>query len=86
MALKEDLIRQGNLLFRWRSYLPLIIVFFVPYVMYIDITYVPITYFFHWTIFCFAVSSFGLMIRALTIGFVPSGTSGRNTKNRRPKC
>lgn len=29
-------------------------------------------------IFCFAVALFGILIRILTIGFVPKGTSGRN--------
>ena len=33
-----------------------------------------------WTISCIAVSMFGLFIRALTIGYTPRGTSGRNTK------
>lgn len=33
-----------------------------------------------WAWSCIAVSLFGLLIRAVTIGFTPKGTSGRNTK------
>ena len=33
-----------------------------------------------WIVICLVVSFFGLLIRALTIGFTPAGTSGRNTK------
>lgn len=36
-----------------------------------------------WEIICVAVAFFGLAIRAYTIGHVPEGTSGRNTKAQR---
>jgi len=34
----------------------------------------------NWAIWCIAISLFGLVIRAITVGFTPKGTSGRNTK------
>lgn len=39
-----------------------------------------------WQVFCLAVSFFGLGIRAFTIGYVPSGTSGRNTHGQVAEC
>jgi protein-S-isoprenylcysteine O-methyltransferase Ste14 len=36
-----------------------------------------------WEIICVAVAAFGLTVRVYTIGHVPAGTSGRNTKAQR---
>jgi protein-S-isoprenylcysteine O-methyltransferase Ste14 len=36
-----------------------------------------------WEIICVAVAFFGLAVRAYTIGQVPEGTSGRNTRDQR---
>ncbi len=36
-----------------------------------------------WEVSCLFVSFTGLLLRALTVGFVPGGTSGRNTKKQR---
>lgn len=33
-----------------------------------------------WEMFCLAVSMSGVILRMITVGFVPEGTSGRNTK------
>jgi protein-S-isoprenylcysteine O-methyltransferase Ste14 len=33
-----------------------------------------------WNLVCFGISVLGMIIRALTIGYTPKGTSGRNTK------
>ncbi|NOY64906.1 MAG: DUF1295 domain-containing protein [Nitrospirae bacterium] len=86
MALREEFQKQGSWLFRWRSYFPLI---FLPILlvalkdsdflerifgdMIEDI----------WEISCLTISFIGLFIRCLTIGYVPKGTSGRNTKQQR---
>ncbi len=76
MALKEEIERQGNWLFRWRSYLPLLIL--------------PLAFWAaadagfsrqepgSWDVVCFVVSCLGLAVRVLVAGFVPAGTSGRN--------
>ena len=83
-ALDEYLRKVGNIFFRWRSYIPLILIpllilelhdlqrtFTNPY---IEIIYQAL---------CLVISFTGELVRILTIGFVPSGTSGRNTKAQR---
>lgn len=80
MALREELERNGNWLFRRRSWLPILLYPGALAAMY----HHPETthcYISHdgWGLFCLAVSLMGLVVRALTIGFTPQGTSGRNT-------
>ncbi len=79
--LREEMTKQGSFLFRWRSYLPLLGLplvllamrgFHYPYRSHFYDTF--------WDLFALGVSLSGLAIRALTLGFVPPGTSGRNTK------
>jgi protein-S-isoprenylcysteine O-methyltransferase Ste14 len=80
MPLKEDFERQGNWLFRRRSYLPLLV---------IGIILIGMRYYKHpghsqkwddiWEIVCITITFFGESIRIHTVGFVPVGTSGRNT-------
>jgi protein-S-isoprenylcysteine O-methyltransferase Ste14 len=80
MALREELERSGNWLFRWRSYMPLFLV--VPVLLvtchhdYLDQERAWPDY---WGLFCMAVSFVGLGVRIATVGCVPGGTSGRNT-------
>lgn len=80
MALREEFVRQGNWLFRWRSYLPILLLIPMLLAMW-EFEYPGSSYGFHfyWAIFCLFVSFFGLMVRAVTVGCVPKGTSGRNT-------
>ncbi len=86
MSLHETMIKHGHSLFRWRSYIPL---FFIA----------PLLLAFHestklealvgdkiedlWVLFSVIVSTVGLLIRWVTVGFVPAGTSGRNTQGQR---
>ena len=86
MSFRDDLERQGSWLFRHRSYLPLI---FLPLVIialkdseYIETTYGDLADDI-WEAFCVFVSFLGLFVRCLTIGFVPEGTSGRNTRHQK---
>ena len=83
MALIEELERSGNWLFRWRSYLPLVIIalflLVLPEYGRPDHETSPDRF---WQGFCLVVSFFGLAIRVLTIGQTPGGTSGRNTKRQ----
>lgn len=80
MALREELHAQGNTLFRFRSYFPL--VFFVIILLAMKdfglLKPNPILDQM-WQIFCLAISILGLGIRSYTIGYVSKGTSGRNT-------
>lgn len=80
MALREEFYTQGNILFRFRSYLP--VAFFVIILLAINdfslVRHDP-TLDQMWELFCLAISILGLGIRIYTIGYVPKGTSGRNT-------
>jgi FtsH-binding integral membrane protein len=71
MALIESIKKQGDFLFRYRSYLPIPLLFaglgFFIYQHYIQ-QYNYNAYFF-WT--CFGVSLLGLIIRSITIGYTP---------------
>ena len=85
MALREDLEKQGSWLFRWRSYLPLLV---IP-VLLIALRDLRILERVlsddaddFWGSFSVAVSFLGLAVRFLTAGYVPRGTSGRNTKSQ----
>ena len=85
MALREDLEKQGNWLFRWRSYLPLLV---IPLFIIALRQGKILKQVFgdkatdYWETLSICVSFLGLGIRCLTVGFVPRGTSGRNTKSQ----
>jgi protein-S-isoprenylcysteine O-methyltransferase Ste14 len=82
-VLRHTLEQQGNWLFRWRSFLPLVVL--VPMVA-------AATKFHYlggrhlwqeaWALFCMTISFCGLGIRALVVGYTPHGTSGRNTRKQ----
>lgn len=80
MALIEEMERSGNRLFRYRSYLPLVLYVLAAAVILTEndqhVNYRAVG----WSLACVAVSMFGQLIRVLTVGFTPKGTSGRNTK------
>jgi protein-S-isoprenylcysteine O-methyltransferase Ste14 len=85
MALQESLEQQGNFLFRYRSFLPLIILFAGILVFVFDIvndalpTWIP----YHCVEYSsLLVSIFGLIIRIIAVGNSPANTSGRNTKTQ----
>jgi protein-S-isoprenylcysteine O-methyltransferase Ste14 len=88
MALREDMEKQGNWLFRWRSYLPLLA---VPVLLIALRQARVLEYIFgdramdYWESLAICISFAGLAIRCLTVGFVPRGTSGRNTKTQSAK-
>lgn len=81
MALREEFVRSGNWLFRWRSYLPLLV--FVPVLIAMRHFAFPggsLTRDRLWEGACLLVSMLGLAVRAVTVGHTPAGTSGRNTR------
>jgi protein-S-isoprenylcysteine O-methyltransferase Ste14 len=85
MALREDMERQGLWLFRWRSYLPLL---GIP-LLFVALRQVRVLEALVgnraselWGVFAVLVSFAGLLVRGFTVGFVPRGTSGRNTKSQ----
>lgn len=81
MSLQNEFTTQGQWLFRWRSFLPLIC---LPIVLAVvaNMRWPAGSYSLHeaWEVFCLAVSLAGFGVRVLTVGYVPEGTSGRNTK------
>jgi protein-S-isoprenylcysteine O-methyltransferase Ste14 len=86
MALMEELEKQGRWLFRWRSYLPLLVLP-VVFLALRDSEYLERAVGEMaddlWKGFCVALSFMGLIIRCITVGYAPRGTSGRNTKRQK---
>lgn len=85
MKLNDRLGREGAFLFRWRSYLPLLLlVVAIPALFEAarmeELLGEQVNH--GWVYFCMAVSFSGQLFRCLTIGFVPAGTSGRGTKGQ----
>ena len=83
MALSHEFEKVGNWFFQWRSYLPLLLL--VLFLLALkDYSYLSshrnINRF--WELFCLGISSSGLAIRIMTVGYVPRGTSGRNTRKQ----
>jgi protein-S-isoprenylcysteine O-methyltransferase Ste14 len=80
--LKHRMIKQGHWLFRWRSYLPLLV---LPLAVQSFLASGWMTQQLGdfgeeiWDFGCLSVALLGLTVRILTVGFVPRGTSGRNT-------
>ena len=80
MALIEELNSQGNKLFKYRSNLPvpfaiLGLLIYVYHIIIIGKEIHSLTF----EIVCLFVGLLGQVIRAITIGYTPKGTSGRNT-------
>lgn len=79
MPLREEFRSNGEWLFRWRSYLPLLLFALVLPAMAVSRRGTGATDWLAWDLFCLAVGLGGEAIRVLTVGCVPGGTSGRNT-------
>jgi protein-S-isoprenylcysteine O-methyltransferase Ste14 len=81
MSLQEELNTQGNWLFRWRSYLPLLLILLVVVALrQFRLPFGSVYAHEIWEQICLAVSISGLAVRALAVAFVPARTSGRNAK------
>jgi protein-S-isoprenylcysteine O-methyltransferase Ste14 len=85
MALKERFYRQGEWLFRWRSYLPFLL---LPLMVlglhegfWLEVHFgEPVDM--AWKVFAFLVSCGGLVVRGAAAGIVPAFTSGRNVEGQ----
>ena len=86
MSLHDTMIKHGNTFFRWRGLIPLL--FIGPLVLALRESAYMETLFGEtlediWVFLCFAISLVGLVIRGITVGYVPGKTSGRNTSEQR---
>lgn len=84
MILKKNIESSGIWLFRWRSFLPLLVLPFITLSLK-DYSYPGNSCYYDgiWEVVCIAVGFMGLAIRVLTVGAVPRGTSGRNTRKQK---
>ncbi len=86
MALQEELENQGNFLFRYRSFFPLILlVLGFGFNLYTDINpgaslFKDTSFELYYEILVLLVGIAGLLIRVYTVGHAHKNTSGRNTK------
>lgn len=89
MDLHNTMVKHGHSLFRWRSYIPLL--FIAPLML----AFKDAAAFENmvgdqledlWVLCCFILSLAGLATRWVTVGYVPAGTSGRNTQGSGRKC
>lgn len=77
MLLRDRFIKTGHFLFKYRSY-QFVVILLILFMERNNFTGVRETLFYD--ILCVAVTSAGILVRALTVGFVHEKTSGRNTK------
>jgi len=87
-VLKRELKDQGNWLFRWRSYIPVLMFPLLVLTLLVERGYIPASFQVAQSFyipFCLVISFVGLAIRAGVIGYVPVGTSGRNTTEQRAR-
>ncbi len=80
MALREEMEKTGNWLFKWRSYLPLFMILLILLALK-DSRYSAVNQSWArtWEIICLLVSFSGLGIRMIAAGYVPGNTSIRGT-------
>lgn len=78
MAMIQEFDKTGNLFFKYRSYIPIFLyIVSLPFIFFDTEDF----FFFReawWGAACLGISAIGMLIRALTIGYTPRGTSGRN--------
>lgn len=86
MALQEEFEKQGNVLFKYRSYFPLLL--FPPAIVTIYYTFKYHPYYYQnghlefLMISSIIIGLIGLLIRIYTVGHTPKNTSGRNTHHQ----
>lgn len=82
--LRDRLVREGDFLFRHRSYLPLLA---LPLVLWELARYEYLFGSHAWDLaletLCFAIAGLGIAVRALVQGYAPRGTSGRNSRQQK---
>ena len=83
MALQEEFETTGEYFFQWRSYLPLAMAaLFILALAQFRYPFADRGLNLAWDGGCLAVALVGQVVRFFTVGFVPRGTSGRNTRGQ----
>lgn len=83
MALQEEFETTGEYFFQWRSYLPLIMAaLFILALAQFRYPFANHGLDMAWDGGCLALALLGQVVRFFTVGFVPRGTSGRNTRGQ----
>jgi protein-S-isoprenylcysteine O-methyltransferase Ste14 len=83
MALQEEFETTGEYFFQWRSYLPLAMaVLFILALAQFRYPFADRGLNLAWDGGCLALALVGQAVRFFTVGFVPRGTSGRNTRGQ----
>lgn len=79
MKLADQALASGRVLFRWRSYVPLLFLpaFALAFVHYRRPFVAPEANL-AWQLLCVAIAAAGLAVRVHVVGHAPFGTSGRN--------
>ncbi len=81
MALIHSFEKSGNYLFRNRSHIPVVLfILAIPVIFITDISKLTELTRLVFLVIGVSLSVMGFIIRAITIGSTPAGTSGRNTK------
>lgn len=84
MMLARHAVFSGQWLFRWRSYLPLVlVVVLAPAIVAYTSPTGSAAGDLVWQLCCLCVAVFGLLIRCVAVGYSRAGTSGRNTHGQR---
>lgn len=80
MALQQELEKSGSWLFRYRSFVPLLVVPLCAFCLYSSSDFTR-THLNNdgWQFVCLILSFIGFAIRVITVGYAARGTSGRNT-------
>jgi protein-S-isoprenylcysteine O-methyltransferase Ste14 len=83
MALLHSFEKSGNFLFRHRGQIPLILIIIaIPVIFLTNYTDISAQQNLIFTIISVALSILGFIIRSISIGTTPRGTSGRNTEKQ----
>ncbi len=78
LALRDRLEREGSVLFKWRSFTPLLPLLAV--LIWLVDNARPDSRNLTWGWVCLAIGLLGVLIRVVTVGYAPKGSSGRTTE------
>ena len=83
MALIHSFEKSGNTLFRYRGQIPVVLfILVIPVLYFTDTNWMDRNTYQILTGLAIAISILGFIVRAISIGTTPKGTSGRNTEQQ----